>query len=213
MSALDKKRMLEDILNDYVSSEPNPSHTALEKWIRKFPQYKEELTEFTVNWSLMETLPPSDDIKEVDQDTRVLRAMSIVEDRIHAHAQKKKMAKKKISDLLSEIQKQGLNIPKLAAQTGMGVPMTTKLVQRLIDYTSIPREALKRISGSVGRGTDELIEYFCQPAMIPDTVQLSAKNGPKLSENKESFFDAVRNDRTLDDSQRAFWLSFEKTEE
>ena len=66
MSALDKKRMLEDILNDYVASEPNPNHSSLEKWIRKYPEYKEELTEFAVNWSLMENIPPFDDIKDVE---------------------------------------------------------------------------------------------------------------------------------------------------
>ena len=85
MSALDKKRMLGDVLNEYVASELHPSYSSLEKWIRKFPEYKEELTEFTAAWSPMEDLPPPNNIKEVDQDTLLRRAMSIVDGRLHAH--------------------------------------------------------------------------------------------------------------------------------
>ena len=90
MSVREKKIPLEDVLNDYVSTEQNPSHEGLKKWIQQYPEYKRELTEFTVNWSLMEHLPHVLEPHEVNQETLVLRAMSIVEDRLHAATESKK---------------------------------------------------------------------------------------------------------------------------
>ena len=79
---------LEDVLNDYVASSPEPSYGALEDWVRRYPQYEQELTEFTISWGLMEWLSPSSDTEEVDDETLVLHGMSIVQNLLHQKRQK-----------------------------------------------------------------------------------------------------------------------------
>jgi len=84
MSIRQVKRPLEDVLNEYVATEHKPNHKELKRWIKQYPEYKQELIEFTVNWGLMEHIPQSEVLKEeVSEEILVLRAMSIVEDRLH----------------------------------------------------------------------------------------------------------------------------------
>lgn len=74
---------IEDVLNEYVASIAEPNQDDLEVWIQRYPQYKQELTEFTVSWSLMERLPPHPDVEEIDQETLTLRGMSVVKNLLH----------------------------------------------------------------------------------------------------------------------------------
>ena len=73
---------LEDVLDAFVASDVNPNE-ALGEWIQRYPEYEQELTEFVVSWSLMKSLPPAPDAEEVDEDTLVLRGMSIVQNLLH----------------------------------------------------------------------------------------------------------------------------------
>ena len=45
---------LEQVLDAYAAAEPGPSRTTLAEWIREYPQYARELTEFTANWQFLE---------------------------------------------------------------------------------------------------------------------------------------------------------------
>lgn len=101
MSIRREKRHLEDVLNDYVAMEQNPSHGGLTKWIQQYPEHKKELIEFTVNWGLMEHLPQVPILKEVSEETLVLRAMSIVEDRLHTLKEQEKDSESRINEVIT----------------------------------------------------------------------------------------------------------------
>lgn len=210
MSIPEKKGSLGDVLNDYIASEPNPSHAALNRWIRRYPEYKKELTEFTVNWSLMEHLPPSAKAVEVDQETLVLRAMSIVEDRLHSLGLRKRKAKPEITNLLAEARRQGMDVQMMADRCLMSVAIVTKLARRLIDYASIPREAIERISTAIGRSAGSVEAYLNKPMTLAHYAMYRTKSVPTLPRKRENFFDAVRTDRTLDEKRRTQWLSYER---
>lgn len=197
-----------DVLNDYVESELTPNYSVLRKWVQKYPEFKDELTEFTVAWSLAKNSPP--EAKEVTSDTLVLRAMSIVGDRLYAHGLPKQLPKTKLTDFFKEARNVGLNVHMVANKANMSEQMVTKLARCLIDFETIPNEAVSKLSASINRPQDDLREYFRKPPTAPSYARFSAKSGPKPPDKVENFFDAVRNDRTLDDDTRAFWLAFEK---
>lgn len=52
---------LDDVLNEYVSAFPNraPNHSEMMEWIKKFPEFEPEITEFTVSWEVMDVLKPA----------------------------------------------------------------------------------------------------------------------------------------------------------
>lgn len=207
MSVPDKERSLEDVLNDYGASEPGPNHASLQEWIRWYPEFRRELTEFTVNWLMMEHVQPPKEAKKMDHDILVLRAMSIVEDRLHRVVVKKQAVK---HDLLSEWRRLGLNVHMIATKCDLSSAIIVKLARRFIKFSSIPWEAVRRIAAATGKAENEISYKLQGPMEAVKGLSFSAKTGPRTSQEREDFFEAIRKDRTLDENQRSFWLSLEK---
>lgn len=207
MSSQKTRRSLEDVLNDYVASEHLPNHEALKKWVLLYQEYKKELTEFTVNWGRMECLPHVPTPIEVSEDILVLRAMSIVEDRLYAFKSKGKASAAVIVSLLEEGKNFGLDVSKFAAQCRVSVPIMLKLSRRFIDFTSIPSELLESLAAAINTTSQYITAYLKQPALA-DGMRFSSKSKPVLA-NQENFFDAVRNDQTMDNGTREYWLLLE----
>lgn len=207
MSSQKTRRSLEDVLNDYVASEHLPNHEALKKWVLLYPEYRKELTEFTVNWGRMEYLPHVPTPIEVSEDTLVLRAMSIVEDRLYAFKSKGKASAAVIVSLLEEGKNFGLDVSKFAAQCRVSVPIMLKLSRRFIDFTSIPSELLESLAAAINTTAQSITAYLKQPALA-DGMRFSSKTKPALA-NQENFFDAVRNDQAMDNETREYWLLLE----
>lgn len=210
MRVPDKERSLEDVLNEYGASKSGPSHASLQEWIRRFPEYRKELTEFTVNWIMMEHVPPPSEAQKVDHDTLVLRAMSIVQDRLHRATIEKRAIKPNETDLLSECKRLGLEVSTIASKCDLSIAIMAKLGRRLIKFASIPREAIRRIAAATGQTEKRVTESLKGPIVIADELRFSAKTRPKYPEEQEDFFEAIRMDGTLDESKRAFWLSLER---
>ncbi len=73
---------LDDILNEYIgelTAEEGPTYKVLERWVERFPQYKDELVEFTANWSKWVTAPKVEG-PIIDKALLVRKAMNLVED-------------------------------------------------------------------------------------------------------------------------------------
>jgi hypothetical protein len=69
---------LEDVLDAYMASTSKPDIAALAELIRRFPEYEQELTAFTVSWSLTETLPPTQTVQETTSEDLLDRGRAIV---------------------------------------------------------------------------------------------------------------------------------------
>jgi hypothetical protein len=85
MSELSKRRTentppatLDEVLEAYAMSDEGPSVAALAEWVRRYPQFDEELTSLTAEWGLVTHLPDVQDPDEPDEETLVLRGMSVV---------------------------------------------------------------------------------------------------------------------------------------
>ena len=80
-----EQERLEDVLDAYVASGGDPN-SPLDEWIRRYPEFEQELIDFAASWSLMNGLPPEPGAKQVDEKTLVLRGMSVVQNLLHRHS-------------------------------------------------------------------------------------------------------------------------------
>lgn len=202
-----KRRDLEDVLNDYLASEPTPSHEGLKRWIKMFPEYKTQLTQFTVDWGVMECATEMPEELQSDKDTLVLRAMSIVGDCLHAHKQKQN-SDRQITSLLDEAQRCGLDLQDVAGKCNITLPILVKLSRRIIDYKTIPNELIHCIGKIFEQSPESLQAYFKGPVLATG-IHFSSKRTPTVQKS-ESFFNAVRSDKTLNPKIIQYWLSVEK---
>jgi hypothetical protein len=199
----------DDVLDAYVDAVGEPNHADLVDWIRRFPQYEQEITDFTVSWSRIARLPPSD-AAQVDEETLVLRGMSIVRNLVHTHQQQGAGAAQvevsSISGLLSEGGRVGLKLRSLADAVDMSQALVREIDRRLILLASIPSEAIQSFA-RVLRCTPEVVtRYLDGPPRFATGVQHRADEAPALAEQRD-FFAAVRDDTSLSDERRARWLA------
>ena len=206
------RETVDDVLNAYVASSARPSYEALTEWIRRYPHFESELTEFTVGWSLNETLPWTDEPEEMDEDTLVLRGMSIVQGILNREEWEPVDKQTPFAGLLQEGRVRGLSIYGLAKATRLSAVLVRKLDRRLILFASIPAKAIAELARAVARGKGEVADYLRGQPMLPDGASYKAEEAPKLSE-AEDFFEAVRTDETLPEEWRRHWLSQEPSEE
>lgn len=199
-----ERERLEDILDAFVASGTDPNSASLAEWIHRYPEYARELTEFAASWSLMKWLPPSPDAEDVEEETLVLRGMSVVQNLMHRQEQEQATAP--ISSLLEEGGARGLAPRQLARAAGLGDTLLRKLDRRLIRFGSIPGEAIEALAAATQRGADSVALYLQQDPTFAAAAQHRAEQAPQLAE-PEDFFDAVRSDPTMTEEQRARWLA------
>lgn len=196
---------LEDILNEYVASPPGPGKESLAEWIRRYPQYEHELTEFTVSWSRLKWIdPPSE--PSIPEETLVLRGMSIVQNLLFAQQSEQRMPPEapSIQGILAEGKSQGLNLFDIANASHLGVGVVRKLDRRLIQYP-MPQQVIERLAHVLKCPFQAIARYLQGPRRFPTHAQYHAEQAPMLAEQEE-FFVALRNDQTTPEEWREEWL-------
>ena len=201
---------LEDVLDAYVASDNGPD-ASLDDWIRRYPQYEQELTEFAISWSLMRALPPSPDAEEVNESTLVLRGMSVVQNLLHGHSlESPPVSVGSFESLMAEGRANGLEPRQLAQISRLGVSLLRKLDRRLIRYASIPRAAIRGIAEAMRSDEENVSAYLQQSPALAAATEHRSEQAPALAE-PEDFFDAVRADPTISPEDAAHWLEIQRS--
>jgi hypothetical protein len=72
---MDSYMSLDDVLDAWMLEDPQPSYAALVKWCKRYPQYRDELTEYFSTWSRQRLLAHLPDPVLVDQEKLVARTV------------------------------------------------------------------------------------------------------------------------------------------
>jgi hypothetical protein len=224
---------LTDVLEAYAASENGPSRTTLPEWVRRYPQYEQQLMEFTARWGLLKWLPDRDDDDEVDEETLVLRGMSTVQAVLfrrqsnieleHPSIEEQPVqmrdgprdiprdipvdVERPIAGLLREGKRLGITADDLAERVGVSDSILRKLDRRLINPASIPTRISQDLGLALNCGVAQITSYVQLPPTFAPGAQHRASQAPALPTVQEDFFDAVRHDRTLTEERRAQLLS------
>ena len=205
-----EQKRLEDILDAYVASGVGPN-SPLDEWIRRYPEFERELIEFAASWSLMQWLPPVPNAEEVDEETLVLRGMSVVQNLLHMQsAESASGAVAPFESLIGEGRERGFEPRQLAHAVGLGDSLLRKLDRRLIAYASLPQELISRLAQVVQREATSITAYLQQDPTLGATTEHRSEQAPILME-LEDFFDAVRADPTISREHAEHWFALERS--
>jgi len=185
---------LTDVLNTFVASTEEPTPAALTAFIQRYPQFRQELTDFAVGWSQSHWLAPSTP-DPVDEGALIERAMGVVTSVLERRQQQEAA----VDSPPPRLALAGVPIHHLAESAGLSPALWRKLDRRLLH--SIPAQVVARVAEVMRLSTETIERYLAQPATLPANASYRAERAPQLSES-EDFFDAVRGDLTLDDERR-----------
>lgn len=200
---------LDDVLDAYSEASEIPSRELLAEWIARYPQYENELIEFTVAWIQSEVLPEPSNTNQ-DLDSLLESGLGIVQkilDKKYAGEQSKRSPSSMVS-LFLEAKLLGWSTEIFAQKINLSVSMLRKLENRLINMTTIPISLINILSESLHRDPSEVSAYLSHHPVLQAGHRYKSRQAPKIGD-QQSFYDAIRNDGELTDEQRTLWLSFE----
>lgn len=224
-------QVLESVLDAYAAAGPNQEE--LQRWIDEYPQFRHELTELTVSWLELKHLPRAaatmesanvqlraasilGEVLHTLRNTRALSQDQIADDRVSARA----VAGRSFADfpevpvspappfdsLIDEAARRGFDIDRLAAAVGMSVAMIISFHRRLVRATSVPSEALASVGQALRSPPATIFAYLVRPPQLSAAQQFKGNQAPKITEQVD-FFELVKDDPELSESERARWLS------
>lgn len=201
---------LEDIFDAYVASGDDPNST-LDEWIRRYPEFESELIEFAVSWSLMKWLPHSPNAEEVDEETLVLRGVSVVQNLLHGQLDEPASGSVlPLESLIAEGRTRGWKPGQLAQATRLGDSLLRKLDRRLISYASIPQELINHLAQILQYEVTSISAYLQGEPTFGAATEHRSEQAPRIME-LEDFFDAVRADPTIGGENAEHWLALEQS--
>jgi hypothetical protein len=206
MNESSNDRALADLLDAYVAATAaQPSYGALAEWVRRYPRYAAELTEFTAHWSLAAHLSSPPDAA-TDEAALVRRGMDLLQPLLQ-RGNAQRPADDPITTLLAAAKAEGLSVQDLAERSGLTVPLVMKLDRRLIRAATIPAAVVSGVAQALRRDATAVSAYLLQagPRFAAGASYL-AREAPALA-GQEDFLDAVRADRTLPEARRAALLA------
>jgi hypothetical protein len=202
---------LEEVLDAYVAVTTKPSREILAEWVKRFPQYANELADFTVAWIQTEHFPENREVP-IDAKARnqigVEIARRVYERRIAEDDMQTTNTLSHLDSLLKAGTEAGLSADQLKDEFNLSMVMMRKMENRFLLGETIPADLIQRMAQTLKRNTQEVLSYLNQEPMIPGGLRLKSHQSPKIGQ-KESFFDALRKDDSLNEDQRTYWLSFE----
>ena len=204
------RETLEDVLDAYVASNVGPN-SPLDEWLRRYPDFEQEIIKFAASWSLMEGLPPAPDAEEVDEEALVLRGMSVVQNVLHGYsAESASESVASFESLIAEGEEIGFEPSRFAHAVGVGDSLLRKLDRRLIAFASIPQELIDRLAQVVQREATTVIAYLRQDPKLPGTTEYRSEQAPIIMD-LEDFFDAVHADPTISREHAEHWFALERS--
>jgi len=200
----------EEVLDAYVAEAEMPNHALMMEWIRRYPQYRQELVDFTVTRSRLANSTPVEH-EGIDEERLILRGMSIVQNLLHERSKNEAApahTERPIGSFVSEARWLQWSPDALAARLELSGTLLAKLDRRLIEHLTIPMQLIENLALTLKRDVISILRYLGQDSTLALGARYKATQAPQVPE-KMSFFDAVRNDPELSDEQRQHWLALE----
>jgi len=202
---------LEEVLDAYIAASQTPSREMLQKWIKRYPQYALELTDFTVAWSQIEHFPEKKN-QQTDSNARVKLGINIAHQAYDQAAATKHVIKEQniapLESFFREGKKLGYSPDEFAEQINVPVTVIKRIESRLLIVDTIPTKLIETLAFTLQRPGDEIWNFLTRAPVVSQTLRLKSHQAPKVAQ-QQNFFDVIRTDPTISEEQRAYWLSFE----
>ena len=198
---MSEKVSLEDVLHGYAyeaGDENNPD--VLDKYVKKYPQFYDELTEFAASRSLLKHSPEAELTEKEEQ-----RYWHMGVEQMHTFLKKKPAAIESLNALAEE---QGMNKKAFAAALGVTISLLMYLEKRRLRFASIPSQFIKQIAESVKEKEESVAAYLRGGPELSTQASFKAEGRPRAGAARD-FLDVVKEDPGLTDDQRKALLNLE----
>lgn len=198
-----EREQLEDVLHAYQEAAPDLSYATLNEWIRRYPYYEQELTEFTVVHNLLQTLP--EPVVSEQAEAELLTFGRGVIRSLLSKSPIQEQAASPLSSLLTAGSLIELSLQDIVKRSRLSVALVRKLDRRLIRFSTLPQEVIEILAQVLKQEASAIAEYLQLPPTLATGASYRSEQTPQLAE-PEDFVTAVTNDRTISQEDRDYLL-------
>jgi hypothetical protein len=198
--------VFDDILDELMMSEPEPSYEALLRWSNRYPQFRVPLMDFFAEWGVQAELSSETKVDKVRlSNLGVSYALDLLHRRSCAKGQGAEAGK--VSRLGALAQSADFSWDTLAKATQLDAALLRKLDLRRIP--KLPFALFERIANVLQvTAADIQAMVVGSPLMAAGIQHKSLKKPTAVT---ESFSDAIRNS-SMSEADKTFWLKIAETE-
>jgi hypothetical protein len=201
------KTTLEEVLDEIMMEQSEPSHAVLTRWVARYPQHADALARFFATWAVQEASPK---VEVVDEALAGQRMVSQAMNLLYKQKAARTVAAKaeKTLRLCDALKLQAMSEEEFESRSGLDELIVAKLDRRLIRLPSIPVRCFERMAAALKWTIDEV-----RAMLAGDPIPLrSYKARERPAVKVEDFVDAVRSSN-LSAEQKAEWIEAVATEE
>jgi len=199
-----EREHLEDVLHAYLAAASDPNYATLNEWVRRYPYYEQELTEFTVARNLLHTLPEPVVTEQAEAELMNF-GKGMIQSLVSTARGTRKQVNSPLTSLLAAGSAIGLKLPDIAKRTRLSAALVRKLDRRLFRFTTLPREIIEELGRVLKQETNTIARYLQLPPTLAAGASYRAEQAPKLAE-AEDFAAALKNDLSISPEDRDYWL-------
>ena len=110
--------------------------------------------------------------------------------------------------LTEAARQRNLRFKDVAVRVGIGVPILSKLEQRLLRFATLPESLIVKLAAALELGTETVRDYLRLPPTLAAgaAYQYTGKSAPQVSV-QEDFAQAVRSCPGMTESDKQVWLT------
>ncbi len=197
-SIVERETLYMEWRRDREQASPRP----LQGWINAYPGFEADFVRWATELPLLQAAlyGPGDPAEEA----RLAKVGRSVVAEMRARYG---MAHPAMTSLTDAARQQNLRLRDVAERVGVGMPIVSKLEQRLLRFTSLPETLIQKLAETLELGTETVRDYLRQPPTLAAgaAYQYTGKTAPQVA-GQEDFAEAIRSCPGMSDAHKQAWL-------
>lgn len=197
----------DDIIDELMFEESEPTHEALIRWCDRYPQHSEALARFFATWAVQKELPEQVSVDENRiADRLVSHALNLAYSQSTGQAvDSTDAAPLRLCDAIAA---SGISEDEFATRCVLDDSIIAKFDRRLIPVKTIPRTCIDRIGTALGRAAAAVVAMLAGDAIPLGSYKATGRPATK----QQDFLDAVKSS-DLPDEAKSEWIRIATSEQ
>lgn len=192
----------DDVLHEMALTSEKPDAKVVGDYLRRYPQYAEEITDFAAELAAVAIAGDVDDGIEpstIGTSPAISRALSELHNRLYEVKQEQAAREAQVPDLFAPLKPGEFRM--LASELEVNAFFLSKVRDRTIEPETIPHGFRTEMANAMKVSEPVVAAYLAAQATIPDQMRFLSEQKPEAS-RRQSFVDAVKNSRLSEEQQR-----------
>ena len=185
----------------------------LRRWIADYPHFADDFVTWATDFPLIQDAAhraenPQAAVYRAENYAEEARLEKVGRSVVAEMRAQYGMAAPPLVSLSEAARRRNLRLKEVAERVGIGLPIVSKLEQRLLQFATLPDALIRRLAETLEIGTETVRDYLRQPPTLAAgaAYQYTGKAAPQVAQ-QEDFAEAIRSCPGMSEAHKQAWLA------